>query len=86
MARSQECQPAYRMGNAIFRSSHSGGKKRSLVCYTECSQGNTAFKKGNVTCRFVSEVTLPLHLALCYWYSLTDSTDRLNSLAYEREG
>lgn len=73
--------PAYR--NAIFRSSHAGGE---TPCYPECSQHNTAFKKRNVSCRSVNEVTLPLPLALCYWYSLTGSPDRLNSLAYEREG
>lgn len=59
-----------------------GKKKASFVTLRSL----TAFKKQNMTCRFVNEVTLPLHLALCYWYSLTGSTDRLNSLAYEREG
>lgn len=85
MARSQAWQPATGRGVPSSEAATLGGGG-SLVCYTECSQGNTAFKKGNVTCRFVNEVTIPLHLVLCYWYSLSGSTDRLNSLAHEREG
>lgn len=33
------------------------GEKKNLVFYSECSQGNTACRKGNVTCGFVNEVT-----------------------------
>lgn len=44
-------------GMPISAAATPGRGKKPLVFYSECSQGNTACRKGNVTCGFVNEVT-----------------------------
>lgn len=63
-----------------------GKEKIALFVIPSALNVMLSSKKGIVNCRFVDEVTLPLGLALSYWYSLTGSTDRLILLAYERAG